>query len=278
MEILDSHEANIYGQLLSLTSPSADVIRQKWHERLININRLNISSRSINYYESIDLIQDPRNDVGRGWRRFTYIEAVYLLIVRELRRYGIDTSFIKTFYDSFLKKDDSLFTDAILLVHLGYTITITIEPNGTEHILSARELAERSDGSEPPASEIRLNLASFVYWADCLLGGHVPLQLDPYLWLDDKARNDKDLGALREDWCEQEKMLVDRFRQTASGESFMVKRTLKGETYTEYNRPIKIDRKLEESLADIAGDYGEVIIKMSGRRAVRGSVKKTTKL
>ena len=143
MEDVSSHETNLYGKLLALDSPEADRLRHDWHEPKIGANDLRISSRSINYYETIGLVRDPRGSEKKGWRKFSYIECVYLSIVRELRHYGIDTKYIKTFYDTFVKDDDELFTNSILLAHLGYKMTIIIESNQKEHILGTTDLKSR---------------------------------------------------------------------------------------------------------------------------------------
>ena len=279
MEGIEPHELNIYDQLLKLSSKQADTIRGIWrNEAVISANKLKISSRSINYYESIGLIKDPRSDDKKGWRKFTYVEAVYLLIVRELRHYGIDTDFIKTFYDSFIKNDDEFFTNALLLAHLGYKITIVIEPNKTESILTAKELYNREHGVDYDSysSEIRLNLAYFAYEAEGLIK-HGGLTGEIAAWFRNEL-DDEALKSLRHDWNKQENMLVDRFRQLKPGESLAVKYANNGDIYTTYEKPVKITEDLGQSLADVAGDYGETTIKMSGGKAVKSTVKKSTKL
>ena len=42
-----------------------------------------------------------------------------------------------------VKTDNEFFTNALLLTHLGYKITIVIEPNKAESILTAKELFDR---------------------------------------------------------------------------------------------------------------------------------------
>ena len=279
MEDIEPHELNIYDQLLKLSSKQADTIRGIWRNKaVISANKLKISSRSINYYESIGLIKDPRSDDKKGWRKFTYVEAVYLLIVRELRHYGIDTDFIKTFYDSFIKNDDEFFTNALLLAHLGYKITIVIEPNKTESILTAKELYDREHGVDYDlySSEIRLNLAYFAYEAEGLIK-HGGLTGEIAAWFRNEL-DDKALKPLRHDWNEQENMLMDRFRQLKPEESLLVKITTNGDVHAKHKKPIKIDDKLEQSLVDATGDYGEMTITTSGGRAVKGTVEKSTKL
>ena len=280
MDAIEPHELNIYKQLLEMSSPAADTIRRIWrYEPVISANKLKISSRNINHYESIGLIKDPRaDDNKKGWRKFTYIEAVYLLIVRELRHYEVNTDYIKTFYDSFVKTDNELFTNALLLVHLGYKITIVIEPNKTESILTAKELFDREHSVDYDlySSEIRLNLACFAHRAEDLIRNE-SLTSEIAAWFRDEL-DDEALKELRRDWSEKENTLIDRFRQLKPGESFAVKYANNGDIYTTYEKPVKINEDLGRSLTDVTGDYGEMTIKTSGGRAVRGTVKKSTKL
>ena len=278
MQDVSSREMNIYGKLLALDSPEADRLRHDWHEPKVGANDLKIGSRSINYYEAIGLIRDPRGGEKKGWRRYSYIECVYLSIVRELRHYGIDTDYIKTFYDTFVKDDDELFTNSILLAHLGYKMTIVIEPNQKEHIFDTNDLVNRESEKEDSlrSSEIRVNLTSIVRKTNNLIAGQL-LPLEPDFWYNEEL-NDEGLKTLRNDWSEQENMLIDRFRSLKPEESFTVKRTKKGDTYTEYTEYFEIDKKLEKSLVDVAGDYSEITIRTSGGKAARGKVSKSTKL
>ena len=153
MKDVSSREMNIYGKLLALDSPEADRLRRDWHEPKVGANDLKIGSRSINYYEAIGLIRDPRGGEKKGWRKYSYIECVYLSIVRELRHYGINTDYIKTFYDTFVKDDDELFTNSILLAHLGYKMTIVIGPNQKEHIFDTNDLVNRENEKEDSEEE-----------------------------------------------------------------------------------------------------------------------------
>ena len=280
MGTVEPYELNIYKQLLELSSPAADTVRRIWrYEPVISANKLKISSRNINHYESIGLIKDPRTkDNKKGWRKFTYVEAVYLLIVRELRHYEVNTDYIKTFYDSFVKTDNEFFTNALLLVHLGYKITIVIEPNKTESILTAKELFDREHSVEYDlySSEIRLNLACFARRAEDLIRNE-NLTSEIATWFRDEL-DDEALKELRRDWSEKENILIDKFRQLKPGESFAVKYANNGDIHTTHEKPIEVKEDLARSLVDVAGDYGEATIKMSGGRAVRGTVKKSTKL
>ncbi|MDO4507992.1 MAG: hypothetical protein Q4B65_01200, partial [Candidatus Saccharibacteria bacterium] len=114
MKSIEPNENNTYGKLLELASPEAREFFEKWHRPFVNVKTLKINSRSINYYETIGLIKNLRGKKN-GWRKFTYVEAVYLMILCEMRKYGIDTKFIKTFYNNFVRDNDEAFTEAILL-------------------------------------------------------------------------------------------------------------------------------------------------------------------
>lgn len=279
MKIMEPHEISIYSKLLQLSSKQADAIRGIWrNEQVISANKLKISSRLINHYEFKGLIKDSRLDNKKGWRKFTYVEAVYLLIVRELRRYGVSTEFIKTFYDSFVQDDDELFTNALLLVHLGYKITIIIEPDKTESILDANELYDREHSADYGlySSEIRLNLAYFAHEAESIIRHHGPTG-EVATWFRNEF-DDKELKPLRRDWNELENEIMDEIRQLEPEESLLVKIMANGDIQTKHRKPIKIDDELKQSLVDAMGDYGEMTITTSGGRLVKSTVEKSTKL
>lgn len=178
----------------------------------------------------------------------------------------------------FVKTDNEFFTNALLLTHLGYKITIVIEPNKTESILTTKELFDREHSVDYDlySSEIRLNLACFVHRAEDLIRNE-NLTSEIATWFRDEL-DDEALKELRHDWSEKENTLIDRFRQLKPGESFAVKYANNGDIYTTYEKPVKIDEDLGRSLTDVTGDYGEMTIKTSGGRTVRGIVKKSTKL
>lgn len=278
MDVKDpSYLANIYGETLKRVSKNAEILRQRWHEPRITANILKIGSRSINYYESIGLIKDPRDKEGRGWRKFTYVEAVYLVIVRELRRYGIDFDIIKTFYDAYIRNDDSFFTDAILMVTLGYRITIVIEPKCTR-ILNARELEERdtSKAHETYSSEIRVNLACSMRRVDDLIK-KCPLTSEHSLWFCSEVE-DEELKSMRRDWSLYENLIMDKVRQVKAGESIEIKRTTNGDILTEHTKLVRLN-DVPTQLAEAAvGEYGNVNITMRGGKVVKAISKKSTKL
>ena len=144
--------------------------------------------------------------------------------------------------------------------------------------MTAKELFDREHSVDYDlySSEIRLNLACFAHRAEDLIRNE-SLTSEIAAWFRDEL-DDEVLKELRRDWSEKENTLIDRFRQLKPGESFAVKYANNGDIYTTYEKPVKINEDLGRSLTDVTGDYGEMTIKTSGGRAVRGTVKKSTKL
>jgi DNA-binding transcriptional MerR regulator len=114
--------------------------------------------RQINILGSSGLLNGDKEN-SRGWRNFTFKDLVFLDIVSELRKYGLEGRQLKKIKDFFYKKN----TDANLIltaVLFGMKITIALEPNGNFKIF---ELITGSLSLEKSyKSVIQLNLNEFV--------------------------------------------------------------------------------------------------------------------
>ena len=65
----------------------------------IKISNTFLSSRVLNHWQKRGLIDDERIN-GKGWRKFSSSEAIWLGIVRKLRKFGMDFDKIKKVKES----------------------------------------------------------------------------------------------------------------------------------------------------------------------------------
>jgi len=68
-------------------------------EENFTIKDIGISYTELNYWDKKELLPIVR-EIENGWRKFNFIDIVWLGIIRELRSYGISTALIKAFKES----------------------------------------------------------------------------------------------------------------------------------------------------------------------------------
>ena len=62
--------------------------------------------RFINYLTETGLLDDRRDTAGVGWRKFSFVEIVYINTVIALRKFGVKSDTIKLVYDYFSEPYD----------------------------------------------------------------------------------------------------------------------------------------------------------------------------
>lgn len=112
---------------------------------LINVKRFTVSNtpltyRQVNSLGSDNLIPDDRKK-DAGWRKFSIKELVYILVVHELKKFGLKHNQLKFLWEAFFQeRKDSDITEinankgyadvAIGLVILGIEINLAIDSEG----------------------------------------------------------------------------------------------------------------------------------------------------
>ncbi|MDR0803877.1 MAG: helix-turn-helix domain-containing protein [Rickettsiales bacterium] len=64
-------------------------------EKKFDIKKTAATYRSINYWESVGVLDDPRNVSGHGWRKFSSIDTAFIAIITQLRAAGFSIEKIK---------------------------------------------------------------------------------------------------------------------------------------------------------------------------------------
>lgn len=81
------HSNNTISQFIKL----ADFVAKKpdIRDKKYDINKTAISYRTINYWESVGLLDDQRKEQGHGWRKFSIVDIVFISLINHLRNLGL---------------------------------------------------------------------------------------------------------------------------------------------------------------------------------------------
>ena len=88
---------------------SAEEIKKGFNEQTYQIGDERLSSRVLNHWYETGIIDDDRPQ-GKGWKKFSFSEIVWIKIIFKLRSFGLDLKRIKTVknhLDRYNKLDES---------------------------------------------------------------------------------------------------------------------------------------------------------------------------
>jgi len=119
----------------------AGVLREK-PEVIKHLNKeiyspkyLSLSYRQINELSKSGLIKDKRKTKKKGWRKFSFNDAVYLETLFELKKARFTNKELINFKNSYYKNDD--FEKALYLVFAGENIIVNINEKGHSNLFDA---------------------------------------------------------------------------------------------------------------------------------------------
>jgi DNA-binding transcriptional MerR regulator len=121
------------------------------------------SYRIINHWESNNLLSNKRSG-GKGWRRYSIMDLVWLYIIAEMRKFGISLDLIKKVKDTLLEQNDS---EASKFPYLEYysslcliniPVFLLIFSSGQAHPVTEEEyISNREFSSKRNHMQINLN-------------------------------------------------------------------------------------------------------------------------
>ena len=107
----DWFDSNFFGDFLS---SDANIIKE-FNEKTYKIADERLSSRLLNHWYEVGLVNDDRPN-GKGWKKFSFSEIVWVKIIFKLRSFGLNLSRIKIVKDNIDKYNSSdSFSDCALL-------------------------------------------------------------------------------------------------------------------------------------------------------------------
>ena len=122
--------------LVSVDEETRKNVGRVWSNPTARMSDNSATYRFVNYLESIGLLPDHRAEGERGWRKFSYVDIIYLELVIALRKIGVKSDTIKLLYHIFSvpysdKKALYLgidWLDLLLAVHCGTEMELLITP------------------------------------------------------------------------------------------------------------------------------------------------------
>src|SRR5690606_12792088 len=87
--------------LVSLSIETRQKAAEQWSNPRVRIPDKVASYRFVNYLTETGLLDDRRENAGKGWRKFSYAECIYLNIVVALRNFGVKAEHLEPIYKLF---------------------------------------------------------------------------------------------------------------------------------------------------------------------------------
>lgn len=126
--------------------------------------------RFINYLSSTGLLDDRRDEAGKEWRNFSFVEIVYINIVIALRKFGVKADAIKPIFNFFSKQYDPtkgnhtygglMWLEVMMAIACGCEIELLADDNGKVMILDPQWM--NIYGTQATEGTIRISLSSMV--------------------------------------------------------------------------------------------------------------------
>ena len=159
---------NLWAQVISSQDDLYDKLYESFNTPILRASDLDANYRFLNYLEEVGLIKDERIEKGTGWRKYSLTDFLYILIIIELRKYGLKAEVIKPFADLFLTSENKVAHNSIMAVLGGVEMTLVFQSDGTCAVLDPAHTSfykrqilfglvpERKSG------ELQFNLSYFV--------------------------------------------------------------------------------------------------------------------
>lgn len=84
----DDIEVDVYDYLNS-EDKELKALRERFRERKYTIAQVGLSYRLMNYWDEQGILPGPPRESAGGWRKFTFIELVWLRVALRLRDFGV---------------------------------------------------------------------------------------------------------------------------------------------------------------------------------------------
>lgn len=148
-------------------------VRQKlamgWSKPAVRIPDGVTNYRFVNYLSQTGLLDDRREVSGKGWRKFSYVECIYLNLVVSLRKFGVKAEFIKPIYALFFEQYNEQkqaiymgldWLDVLIAVHCGTEFELIVKQDGTT--LLADPPMMKLFGVSPTEGSLRISMSAIV--------------------------------------------------------------------------------------------------------------------
>lgn len=226
-------------------------VRESMRVKNQNLDSEHLSYRIINYWENEGLISDLR-PTGKGWRKYSLIDRVWIEVIVELRNFGYPLERIKKVKDNLVRAEtDDLSSFPFLEVYFVLAFVfkepcyLLVFPNGEVSLAILSEY-KISDELDTIGSHIRINLNQLIQ------------RIYPTMDLKPITRNSLELTP--------EEMELMLFVRTGNFESITVKRKDGKIEFIEGTETLSADARLTEIIKE--QDYQTIEIKTANGKTV----------
>jgi hypothetical protein len=156
-------------KLLSLSDKQRAELAKAWSLPKAGVQNNKATYRFINYLTSTGLLDDRREATGKGWRKFSYVECIYLNIVIALRKFGVKAEAIKPVHDLFSQSydepDQAMYLglnwlDVLIAVHGGDEMELIIQEDGQVLVCDPQMMTLFGTGASE--GSLRISLSTMV--------------------------------------------------------------------------------------------------------------------
>lgn len=247
---------NLVGSIAS--SKKLDAVRKIFYSPIFRASDLNSAYRLLSNLEAVGLL--PKKPNKAGWRRLDWVEYIYVLIVIELRKYGMKTEALRPFMNLWLGEGNHAAEISMSAVLGGVEISLIFKPDGTCAVLDPPHTglyeAEIAKGAgilpDRDAGEIQFKLSHFFnqLWANI---GLDPLEMR--VFFGQQQQNDRIINSL----SEAEKEAVLQTRNLAPNDKLTVRRGRANDVLFDTERNIEINDDAAKLLISlVGGDFGKL--------------------
>lgn len=156
-------------KLLGVSEELRIQLAEAWSIPKAGIQNDGATYRFINYLTSTGLLDDRRETTGKGWRKFSYAECVYLNIVVALRKFGLKVEVIKPVYELFSQKYNNTeraiysglsWLDILISVHAGVEMELIIQEDSQVLVCDPQSMS--LFGTNATKGSLRISISTMV--------------------------------------------------------------------------------------------------------------------
>lgn len=126
----------------------------------------NYSARVLNHWEKEGVLNDLREG-GRGWRKYSPMDRIWIQLVQQLRAFGYPLSKIKVLKENFY--DPNVLEFAVFETGVSQIPLQLVIMDGQEHLFALLQSGSWPSGMERPKTSLQVEIAGLLtslypYW------------------------------------------------------------------------------------------------------------------
>lgn len=164
-------------------------------EKIHSLGNVEASYRQINHWEEMGLLEDDRTVAGKGWRKFSFYDMTYILILKKLRQMGMPIEKLRKTKESLFapvvekRTDINLLEIATAFIYLkDYGNShLVIAEDGTAHFMPMEDFTHYKRQNLLPSGMFLLNINAMLREETMVSTGEkLPLNNDRIVFLSPK--------------------------------------------------------------------------------------------